>query len=55
VIANDPSSSRWCTGEEMGSTPSTASMAPPARTHALRILSAVVGAAAVVIASPFRR
>jgi hypothetical protein len=29
-------------------------MAPPTRTHALRILSAVVGAAAGVIASPFK-
>jgi hypothetical protein len=36
----------------MGSTPSTASMAPPARTHALRIRSAVVGAAAAIV-SPF--
>jgi hypothetical protein len=48
VIANDPSSSKWCTGVEVGSTPSTASIAPSARTHALRIRSAVVGAAAVI-------
>jgi hypothetical protein len=55
VIANDPSSSRWCTGVEVGSTPPTASIAPPARTHALRIRSAVVGAAtAVAIAASIR-
>ena len=48
VIANDPSSSRWCTAVAVGSRPSTASIAPPARAHALRIRSAVVGAATAI-------
>jgi hypothetical protein len=48
VIANDPSSRRWCTGVQVGSTPSTASMAPLACTHALRIRPAVIGAAGVI-------
>ncbi len=49
VIANEPSASRWCTGVVVGSSPSTASIAPPARAQALRIRSAVVGAAIAVV------
>ena len=48
VIANEPSSSRWCTALAVGSTPSTASIAPLAHTQVLRILSAVVGAGAAI-------
>ncbi len=48
VTANEPSSSRWWTGVAAGSRPSTASIAPPARAHALRIRSAVVGAVVVI-------
>ncbi|EUA56796.1 hypothetical protein I553_8850 [Mycobacterium xenopi 4042] len=40
----DPSSRRWCRGVVIGSAPSTASSAPPARAQVLRMRSAVVGA-----------
>jgi hypothetical protein len=57
-MATDPSSSKWCTALAIGSTPSIASIAPPARAHVLRIRSAVVGAVVVAgaaIASPLCR
>jgi hypothetical protein len=43
MVAKEPSASRWCTGVDSGSTPSSASSALPARTQALLMRSAVDG------------